>query len=411
MIKKHSPIIFIIFTQLIFIGCLNKKGKDEHPEIPNFPITTNNTISIKHIMDKYANNFFYSDSLLLNFTSDTIETYDVLKRCFTKEKLSFLCYNNASFICFQNEKCIAIDDKNFSKRELIYYNDEYKKFSEISDSLRVLRKDPTQDLDSELIDSLFINYFYKKHNIITKNDLFADKIGTNYYYVKTNTSEFIIYSAPSPLIDIFDEAWFNKKIIKKNNFKTIETIDNEVLKDDAKYWLVRGEQVALQYTKQDYINAGIELKEYEPNTISADEVAKLVVLNHRDLFRATDQELYKSIPKDLKKILVLDEWFHKDFEFQMIPSMTDEQIKKTYDFNKKVTGVWGLTFEQFAKMTKKQELEKNTLNNEMWENNRPSSYETWQLIAKVIELNDPQQYKPTLEPNTHWSNWLDSGSL
>ena len=88
--------------------------------------------------------------------------------------------------------------------------------------------------------------------------------------------------------------------IDTDNF--IETIDSEVLKDDAKYWLIRGEQVPLQYTKQDYINAGIELKEYEPNTISADEVAKLVVLNHRDLFRATDQELYKSIPKDLKKI-------------------------------------------------------------------------------------------------------------
>ncbi|NJM81033.1 MAG: hypothetical protein HC854_18065 [Flavobacterium sp.] len=197
--------------------------------------------------------------------------------------------------------------------------------------------------------------------------------------------------------------------IDSDNF--IETIDNVVLKNDAKYWLVRGEQVALQYTKQDYKNAGIELKEYEPNTISADEVAKLAVLNHRDLFRATDQELYKSIPKDLKKILVLDEWFHKDFEWQLTPKMTEDQLQKIYDFNEKVTGMAGLTLEEFKKMTREQEATNDDYKKTIWENNRPSSYETWQLIAKVIVSNDPTLYKPTLQPNTHWSNWLDSGSM
>lgn len=197
--------------------------------------------------------------------------------------------------------------------------------------------------------------------------------------------------------------------IDTDNF--IETINSEVLKDDAKYWLVRGEQVSLQYTKQDYKNTGIELKEYEPNTISADEVAKLVVLNHRDLFRATEPELYKSIPKDLKKILVLNEWFHKDFEMQITQKMTEEQLQSTYDFNKKLTGIAELTFEEFKKMTREQEASIEALNKTIWENNRPSSYETWQLIAKVIVSNDPKQYKPKLQPNTHWSNWLDSGSM
>jgi hypothetical protein len=41
----------------------------------------------------------------------------------------------------------------------------------------------------------------------------------------------------------------------------------------------------------------------------------------------------------------------------------------------------------------------------------PSQSETYQLIAMVLESLDPTRYRPTLAPNTHWSNWPDSGSL
>jgi hypothetical protein len=37
---------------------------------------------------------------------------------------------------------------------------------------------------------------------------------------------------------------------------------------------------------------------------------------------------------------------------------------------------------------------------------KPSTCETFQLIAKVIATCDPSLYKPTEKPNTHWSNWL-----
>lgn len=190
-----------------------------------------------------------------------------------------------------------------------------------------------------------------------------------------------------------------------------ETIDGECLKSDAKFWLVRGKQIPLSHNKQDYTNAGIELKEYEPNEISAEEVARLVVSQNRDLFRATDSELYKSIPKDLGKILVLDEWFHKDFQLQIPPTMTDEHLRQTFEFNKNLTELGGMTFESFSQSFRQQEILRNDSNREIWENNRPSSYETWQLIAKVIVTNDPKQYKPTLEPNTHWKNWPASGSM
>lgn len=195
--------------------------------------------------------------------------------------------------------------------------------------------------------------------------------------------------------------------IDSDNFN--ETIEGEILKPDAKYWLVRGQQLALSHHKQDYIDAGIELKEYEPNEISAEEVGRLVVSQNRDLFRATDIELYKSIPPDLKKILVLDEWFHKDFQLQISPTMTDEYLIRTFEFNKNLAGLGGMTFENFAQSFRQQEILSDEWNIEIWENNRPGSYETWQLIAKVIVTNDPKQYKPTLTSNTHWTNWPDSG--
>lgn len=190
-----------------------------------------------------------------------------------------------------------------------------------------------------------------------------------------------------------------------------ETIVGESLKSDAKYWLVRGQQVSLSQNKQDYTNAGIELKEYEPNEIRAEEVGRLVVSQNRDLFRATEIELYKSVPADLRKILVIDEWFHKDFELQILPTMTDEHLRQTFEFNKNLAGLGGMTFESFAQSFRQQEILRDDWNKVIWENNRPGSYETWQLIAKVIVTNDPNEYKPTLVSNTHWKNWPDSGSM
>jgi hypothetical protein len=167
----------------------------------------------------------------------------------------------------------------------------------------------------------------------------------------------------------------------------------------------------LSHNKQDYIDAGIELREYEPNMISADEAARLVVPKNPEIFRATDKELYKSIPTDLKKILVIDEWFHKDFPLQITPTITDEHLRQTYELNKSLTGLDGVSFESFGQTFRHKEMLDDEWNKEVWENNRPSSYETWQQIAKVIVRNDASQYKPTLKANTHWTNWPDSGSM
>lgn len=198
--------------------------------------------------------------------------------------------------------------------------------------------------------------------------------------------------------------------IDTENFN--QTTVGESLKKDATYWFIRGEKAPLSRVKQDYINAGIELREFALDEISIDEAAKLVVTNHGHLFRATDEELYKSIPSDLQKILVLDEWHHRDFDEIIQPQIDDNHLRATYEFNKNLSGDNGyMDFDSFAAMLRQSEERNKIHNQQQWHDNRPSSYETWQLIAKVITSGDTTHYKPTLAPSSHWKFYPDSGSL
>ncbi|MDR3694247.1 DUF7003 family protein [Mucilaginibacter sp.] len=189
------------------------------------------------------------------------------------------------------------------------------------------------------------------------------------------------------------------------------SIEEPCIKPDATYWLVRDIKVPLSTNKQDYLDKDIELKEYEPGEINIEEAGRLVIISYRDTFRATDEELYTSIPADLKKILVLDEWHHKDFYEINEPAMTDEQLKSIWELNRKNYEIMGMTLETLTFMTRQQENSKTDYNKQQWEENRPGSYETWPMLAKVIVTGDTSHYKPTLAPNTHWLNWPDSGSL
>jgi hypothetical protein len=179
-----------------------------------------------------------------------------------------------------------------------------------------------------------------------------------------------------------------------------QTIEYENLKPDADFWMVRSVELKLSRSKDEYRIAGIRLKEYEPNAIRAEEVARLLVTKNRDLFRATNEELYKSIPSDMERLLVIDEWYHKDF-YQLQSPFERQDILSSFDLNN-----------ESVKEMIRQELTRTRQSNLIeWENNRPSSYETWQQIAKVIVTGDMANYRPTLAPNSHWSNWPDAGSM
>ena len=155
-----------------------------------------------------------------------------------------------------------------------------------------------------------------------------------------------------------------------------DTIDVDVLQPDATSWIVRGAEVPLSHDKTDYEAEGITLKEFEPGSIAGEEVLRFMAARHRPLFRATDDELYRWIPFTLKKILVLDEWHHKSFHQTRSP-FENPQFLSTFDQNNPI----------IAAMIQ-DELEKsNHWNAVQWEN-RPSTYETWQQIARVLATGD-----------------------
>ncbi len=83
-----------------------------------------------------------------------------------------------------------------------------------------------------------------------------------------------------------------------------------------------------------------------------------------EIFRATNEELYASIPSDLDKIFAIDHWHYKPYFFYDSP----------------VSG------------------------------SKPSSYETFQLIAKILVEQDSTLWNPILEPNNNWRNYPLAGT-
>jgi hypothetical protein len=87
------------------------------------------------------------------------------------------------------------------------------------------------------------------------------------------------------------------------------------------------------------------------------EVVRELVPEHRDLLLADESELRALVPPELPEILRLEAWRHPDVLVE-----------------------------------------------------RPSREEVFQLLAKVLDTGDVHQYRPTQTPNTHWSNWPESGN-
>lgn len=199
-------------------------------------------------------------------------------------------------------------------------------------------------------------------------------------------------------------------IVDDDSFQSA-TNDGGELSTNAEFIIVRGQQVRLSHDISDYEEAGINLMQYEPIKISWEEVGRLLITQHRNLFRATDEELYKSIPSDLNKIFVVDEWYHKDFILLKQPAISDEHLRLVYEVNMSISGTNRMDFETFAASFRKQEYDNSERNEEQWNDNRPSANETWQLLAKVISTGDTSLYQPTLTANTHWANWEESGNL
>ena len=108
-------------------------------------------------------------------------------------------------------------------------------------------------------------------------------------------------------------------------------------------------------------------------------------MNNSALFRATTEELCTCIPKDLKKILVLDEWHHREFyqfpEFLLDSLPVSKQMRAAYIANPATKEKTGLDIESYSNLFANQAENNKQHNQREWRENRPGAYETWQMLA------------------------------
>lgn len=126
---------------------------------------------------------------------------------------------------------------------------------------------------------------------------------------------------------------------------------------NAKAIRIRDMCVPLNFSEPAFAKKGIQLE--EPQYITTTELLRSLVPEYRESLLATEEELRERVPNNLPLILQLDEWHH--------PDLADGEL--------------------------------------------PSQSRTFQMIADVLVTGDAAKYRPTEEPNTHWSNWPEGGTL
>ena len=122
---------------------------------------------------------------------------------------------------------------------------------------------------------------------------------------------------------------------------------------------IRERWVPYDVTEEKLLEKGIGEETWDGDTVTITELLRSLLPERQALLFATDEELRRRLPLDLPLILRLSEWRHPD-----------------------------------------------TIEGET-----PGHSQAFHMIANVLVSGDASLYQPTLPPNTHWSNWLESGTL
>lgn len=165
------------------------------------------------------------------------------------------------------------------------------------------------------------------------------------------------YIVNSNRIPLVDSEEFGR--IQNKDGEEMETF--ELIGKDEKEIKVRDKLIAFNNNYKDYEKLGIKVREYDnPNKlIGFEDFIRYLNDTNPAVISADEKDIRQSIPKDLPKLMTIN-----DFHFVSV-------------------------------------YEKSIL---------PSMQETYKLIAEVLVTGDTTNWKPTQVPNNHWTNW-ESGNL
>ncbi|MDH6310423.1 hypothetical protein M2451_003309 [Dysgonomonas sp. PFB1-18] len=134
----------------------------------------------------------------------------------------------------------------------------------------------------------------------------------------------------------------------------------ELISDSVRFVRVRDKLINIEYDPQLFIKMGIVREYNNPrNLMSYGGLVRYLNDTQPSVVQSTESEIKEQFLKDIPKIMTLDEFHYFSI------------------YN---------------------------------EDNIPSKQELFQLIAKILVTRDSTLWKPTKEPNNHWSNW-ESGNL
>lgn len=131
------------------------------------------------------------------------------------------------------------------------------------------------------------------------------------------------------------------------------------VRQEKGFLCVRGELIPYNASIEELLKKGIGEDTWDTDGITITELVRSLVPEYHTLLLATKEELRQRLPFDLPLMICLDEWHH--------PDLAEDEL--------------------------------------------PSGNQTFQMIADVLVSGDPTLYQPTQPPNTHWSNWLEGGTL
>ncbi len=152
-------------------------------------------------------------------------------------------------------------------------------------------------------------------------------------------------------------------LISTPKLKRIENDTDELVAANIKQVKVRDNFLNIEHDKTKYEQKGIRDTVYDNpgNLIDFPSLIRYLAEEHPSLFRATDRELRKCLPDDLPKLMQIDQWHHERYY--------------------QGSGA------------------------------KPSSYETYRMIADILVTRDTTKWKPTLMPNNDWRNWPNAGYM
>jgi len=130
----------------------------------------------------------------------------------------------------------------------------------------------------------------------------------------------------------------------------------EHLNENVHTMLLRGHKIRLVKDEEYYESKKMELD--APPKIMIWEYLRGIRSEVKHLYYATEEEIRERIPKDLPRILTVDEWRHNDMD------------RGEY----------------------------------------PSDIETFPMVADVLVTGNAELFKPTLRSNSYWMNWPEGGS-